>query len=881
MVLFFPILLIAQIHENDRNTEKQQAAQKSEFYRTLLLGTQQITPNQEDYDVKYYGLDLTPDPQTALLEGKTEIIVQVTGQNLDHIEFNFWDGMTINDIYLTASPGLPLEYTRSDDILSITLGSTFTQGEQIGITIEYSGYPQNSVYGSFGFGTHLGKDFIGTFNQPYGARAWWPCKDFPIDKADSIDIRVTVPNNLIVASNGVLRNQTNSGDLTTYWWHHGYPIATYLVSLAIYPYFVWSDIYLSDQGTQMPISFYTFTDTNNAEPSYLVPNYKKTRSMIEFFASIFGEYPFLDEKYGHAEWTLSFGMEHQTLTSMGNPTERRVAHELAHMWWGDMITCRTYHHIWLNEGFARYAESLWFAHSEFVASVSEYQLDYHSYKGAGTIYVEDPFTEDIFDIELSYNKASWVLHMLRHAVDDSVFFNILNAYHFSSDHQHSTATTEDFQLICEQVSGLNLDKFFQQWIYGEYFPSYSSAWLYEPVDGGYNLKVEIKQLQSNTDLFWMPIDVNVTTTNGSSVFVARDSLQTQSFQFFIEDRPLSIELDKDDWILKDATIHIKAPYIQQIMFDDPYQVPGSGNLQIFCETFNPDSHDIEISAMIESFDRSISDSILLYDDGSHGDGTADDGIFGGSWLVPQGELFYKMHMFTRSLDSSYINYQHEISNFASVGPVSLVAFSSADGDSVTSPGADFLIKLELQNYSGSVTIPNITAELVASDTCINQIIHDRVNYGILAPGESAMTEGVYALRINPKCPAPHKTNVDILIKSDGRLFWKDRLQFDIVSSVEKDPVLPLKYVLHQNYPNPFNPKTVISWQLAVGSYVELSVYNVLGEEVANLVAEQQKAGYHRIEWDASGFASGVYYYRLSAESKAHSVVKAKKLVLLR
>ena len=184
--------------------------------------------------------------------------------------------------------------------------------------------------------------------------------------------------------------------------------------------------------------------------------------MITFFASIFGEYPFINEKYGHAEWTRSFGMEHQTITSMGNPTERRVAHELAHMWWGDMITCRTFHHIWLNEGFARYAESLWFAHSGLSSSASAYQVEYHTYKGPGTIYVEDPQTEDIFDIELSYNKASWVLHMLRHVVGDSVFFDILKTYHTSPGHQHNIADTEDFQKICEKVSGLKLEKFFQQ-----------------------------------------------------------------------------------------------------------------------------------------------------------------------------------------------------------------------------------------------------------------------------------------------------------------------------------------------------------------------------------------------------------------------------------
>jgi len=852
---------------------------KSDFYRQLILNSKQVTPNQNNYDVRYYSLDLIPDPQTAHLSGETEIIIRITSPSLEQVELNFWDGMTIQDIFFTSSPESKLTYTLNDDILAVDLDSTLVQDEQASITIRYSGYPENSGYGSFGFEIYNGKDFIGTFNQPIGARGWFPCKDFPFDKADSIDIRVTVRNDLIVASNGVLKSKITNGPLTTYWWHHGYPIVTYLVSLAIYPYFVWSDTYISVQGQEMPIEFYTFADTNSASPSYLVPNYKKTRSMIEFFASIFGEYPFIDEKYGHAEWTLSFGMEHQTITSMGNPTERRVAHELAHMWWGDMITCRTFHHIWLNEGFARYAESLWFAYTGFSPSASAYQMEYHTHKGEGTIYVEDPVNDDIFDIELSYNKASWVLHMLRHVVGDSIFFNILKTYHVSPDHHHNTANTEDFQRICEQVSGLKLEKFFQQWIYGEYFPSYSYGWVYEPTEDGYKVKVEIKQLQTNTGIFWMPIDVSIKTEKGTSVSVAWDSLKTQSFEFFSKDRPLEIELDADDWILKDVTTHLMSPYTEKVFFNNPYQLPGSGILRTFCETYNPDGHHLELSAFVESLDKSIIDSIQFSDNGVDDDGIADNGIFGGSWQVPPGELYYKMDMLTHSVDSSYVNYQSNKAYFTTVGPVILTDYITASGDSFTTPGADFLIKFDLQNMSETVTIPNITAELVSSDTCIREILHDKVNYGTLAPGESEQTEGVYALRINPNCPSPHLTTVDVVIKSNGNIFWRDKLQFDIISDIQGvDQNIPEQFALNQNYPNPFNPLTTINYQLPISDFVDLSIYNLLGQKVRTLVSEKQNAGYHKINWNANGFASGVYYYQMRTDA---GFVQTKKLLLLR
>ena len=731
-----------------QDLEKQQAVYKSNFYNKLLNGEQQITVNQQSYDVTYYSLDLIPDPATKLLMGKVEVILSITAQELNYIELDFWDGMVIDSLFLSDSPETQLDYTQINDLLTIDLGQNYSEDQQLKISIVYQGYPEDSGYGSFYF-ANIGKDFIGTYSQPYGARAWWPCKDYPVDKPDSIDIRVTVPNNLIVASNGVLKSKTDDGNFSTYWWHHGYPIATYLVSLAIYPYFVWSDTYVSESGQEMPIMFYTFADTNNATPSYLVPNYKKTRSMIEFFAGIFGEYPFLDEKYGHAQWNLSFGMEHQTLTSMGDPTERRVAHELSHMWWGDMITCRTYNHIWLNEGFARYAESLWFAHSGAAASASAYQVGYHTYKGPGTIYVEDVYNDDIFDIELSYNKPSWVLHMMRHIVGDSSFFEILKTYHYSENHQHKTATTEDFQAICEQIAHMDFNKFYQQWIYGEYFPRYSSAWQYKPVENGYNVKVEIKQIQNNTGLFWMPVDVYTDTKNESFVQVAMDSLEKQSFEFFVSERPFNIELDRNNWILRETTKHMLTPYTDKIQLNNPFQTPGTGVLKISGQAYNPDSVNIGMSVFIENIDASFQDSIGLYDDGSHGDAVAGDKNFSATWPVPPEETYYNLHWLTHNLDSEFITYQESLSRFTTIGPVVLENYITSTNDTITRPGENFLVKLRLKNNSQSHTIENVTADLASKDSCIMEIVQDNPNYGALSPGEVETTVGTYLLKINP------------------------------------------------------------------------------------------------------------------------------------
>ncbi len=546
LFLLFSMPSNAQIPKIDIQAKQRMIEQKAIRYKQMMLCEQQKTANQNDYDIKYYSLNLTPDPITENLSGKVKVVGEVVASSLNHVQLNFWDGMTITDIYLSSSPTTQLNFDRSNDILTIQLGRTYSNGEEFNIEIVYNGQPQNSNYYSFGFDAYDGNPMIWTLSSVFGARAWWPCKDVPSDKPDSMDIRVTVPNNLIVASNGALRETTMNNNYTTYWWHEGYPIATYLVFLAIHPYELHYDDYLYNNNTDtMKIHFYSFPGNYN---QHLDINLR-VKDMIAVFSNLFGEYPFVDEKYGQADFLWSGGMEHQTCTSYGYWSESLFAHEIAHQWWGDMITCDNFHHIWLNEGFASYSEAVWFEHLHPGYTASEYQMDYQLYLGPGTVYVEDPENENIFGKGLSYHKASWVLHMLRHITGDEMFFNILKTYYSAVTHQYGTATTEQFQSICEQVSGINLEKFFHQWIYEEFYPKYAYSWSWTQNGSNYDIQLEIKQLQNN-HIFWMPVDVTITTANGETTYVVWDSLQSQSFQLTVNSEPLGLALDKDNWILK-------------------------------------------------------------------------------------------------------------------------------------------------------------------------------------------------------------------------------------------------------------------------------------------------------------------------------------------
>jgi hypothetical protein len=285
----------------------------------------------------------------------------------------------------------------------------------------------------------------------------------------------------------------------------------------------------------------------------------RVKDMIGAFAARFGPYPFLREKYGEAQSPLGGGMENQTITSLGTFHEYIVAHELAHAWWGDNVTFRDFHHVWLAEGFATYGEAIWAEASGGPAAYHD-MMDGLRFFGPGTVWAPDESDlYRVFNAGLSYNKAAWVLHMLRHVVGDKRFFAAMRAY--GSRYGGATATTEDFRRVVEEVSGMELERFFNEWIYGEYYPQYrSTASAVPAAGGGYDINVLIEQTQS-WQLFWMPVDVTVHMASGARTFVARDSLASQWFSFHVSDMPQSVELDHNGWIL--SPIRAKAADVSQ------------------------------------------------------------------------------------------------------------------------------------------------------------------------------------------------------------------------------------------------------------------------------------------------------------------------------
>lgn len=522
------------------------ARSKATAFERVAARRTAATPNQAKYDVRWYDLDLVFSTSASQVSGSVKTRATVLVGPLSTLDLDLYSNMVVDQV---QAGGVTVTWSRVGDILTVNLNRAYFIGETVEVRVTYHGTP---VPGSFGFQVVNGRNIIWSLSEPYGARTWWPCKDVPEDKADSVTIRYTVPTGMKTASNGMRRDASDNGILATSYWGETYPIATYLVSIASYPYTQTLDWYRPTLTDSMRIEFYNYPESAPGVAAVQA----KVKDMIAAFTPRFGAYPFLQEKYGHAEFPFSGGMEHQTCTSLGAFNEYIVAHELGHQWWGDKVTCRDFHEIWLNEGFATFSEAVW---SESQGGAAAYHQDVHNnmFYGPGSVWVaDDQNSSRIFDSYLSYDKGSLVLHMLRHALGDAVFFDALRQY--GAAYAYGTATTANFRDVCEAVSGRDLDKFFQQWVYGERYPIYFSSWTSAPAGGGFDVTLTLEQRQS-WQLFTMPVDVRIETAGGPQDFVVPDSLASQTFVLHVNAQPLSVEIDPDHWILRQVDRAVTQP----------------------------------------------------------------------------------------------------------------------------------------------------------------------------------------------------------------------------------------------------------------------------------------------------------------------------------
>jgi aminopeptidase N len=547
---------------------------------SLLIKALQEPVLEPNIDVKYYKLDLKISTPNKFLSGNVTMIAQCVTPNLTFVNLDFTNTLSVDSVKMG---NMNVFFIHQSGIISITLDRSYNYGEMVNIDIYYKGVPNSFIGFGMWYTSHSGVPWVFTNAEPYGAKMWWPCKDHPSDKADSVDLLITVDSSYKVGSNGLLISTVINGDGTkTFHWAEKYPISTYLVSLALTNYAEFNNWFKYAPNDSMQILNYVL-------PEHLTqaqPKLAKTVEMLQIYSDLFGLYPFITEKYGTVEWSPSLtGMEHQTMASMSAFDSSYIAHELSHQWFGDMITPANWHHLWLNEGFATYSVGLYLEKKSGIAVLMNYmnQNNLSAKSATGTLYLQDTTNVDnMFDFKRIYAKGASVLHMLRHVLGDSVFFNSLRSYVGDSRFRFGNTTTEDFKEVCETVSGLPLDYFFNEWIYGEKYPQYSYSWEAIPDTSGYLVTIRIQQTTgtNNPEFFTMPVDFRLIGTGLDTTVVVWNNSADQYFSLYISTIPTSVQLDPNNWILHSVTL--------SGIEDEQVEVPTKFKLeQNYPNPFNP------------------------------------------------------------------------------------------------------------------------------------------------------------------------------------------------------------------------------------------------------------------------------------------------------
>ena len=523
---------------------------KFEFEKSAFQQRQTESAASSWFDVTYYGLNLDLSTNPGYLKGDVNIVGICRQDNSQLLTLDLMNTMHIDSVQVN---GQGCSFTQLTSSFDITLDHSYQSGELLSTDVFYEGVPVPTGFGSFEFDSHSGVPWVYSLSEPYGARDWWPCKNGQSDKADSADITVTRDSTYKVASEGVLASVVNhnNGTATTHW-KERYPISSYLISIAITNYTQFSNWFKYSKTDSMEVRNYVLPEDYQSAIAIL----PRVVDMLSIYSSLFGLYPFIKEKYGHAEFR-SGGMEHQTMTSIGTFDENTIAHELAHQWFGDKITCRTWSDLWLHEGFAVYCNALYLE--------KEYGVDSYwnfinlqtgvAISAVGEVGAPDTSTaQSLFKYNLVYGKGASVLHMLRHVLGDTVFFSSLRAYANQPSLQYSTATTKDLETAFENASGRNLNYFFQEWIYGEGFPIYQFAWDWNSAGESSAVAINLKQSagRQNPAFFTMPIDVRILSPGRDTTVSVFNNAQSQSFTINFPVRPTSVLLDPDGWILKVA-----------------------------------------------------------------------------------------------------------------------------------------------------------------------------------------------------------------------------------------------------------------------------------------------------------------------------------------
>ncbi len=531
-----------------------------------LPGDKPHYARDRSFDVQHIKLELSFDLDKRRLFGIASTTLVPLDDGLDHLEL---DALALDIKNVSASNGSSLPYLLSDNKLRIDLGGEKKAGESITVIVQYEASPRRGIYFVGPDEAYPNKPFqIWSQGQDEDSKYWFPCYDFPNEKATS-EIIVTVPSKYFALSNGRLLDITDepATGAKTFHWIQEVPHSAYLITLVVGEY-----VQLKEEVDGVSVEYYV--PPGREEDAYR--SFGNTPDMIKFFSEKIGvEYPY--NKYAQivvADFIFG-GMENTTATTLTDNTlhdarahldfssEPLVAHELAHQWFGDLLTCRDWSHAWLNEGFATYFEALY---EERHKGRDEFLYTMHDI--ADTYLQEDrsryrrPLVtnvygrpSDLFDRHL-YEKGALVLHMLRYVLGDRLFWKAIN--HYTNKYRESNVVTSDLQRSIEEATGRSLDWFFEQWVYKAGYPQYKVEYTWESDSN--TARIAVSQTQATdetTPLFRMPVIIDIIGESSADSFKVEVSEKEQVFHFPLKSKPQLVRFDPDNWVLK--TLEFKRP----------------------------------------------------------------------------------------------------------------------------------------------------------------------------------------------------------------------------------------------------------------------------------------------------------------------------------
>jgi len=531
------------------------------FFQISAISQTSVGAN---YDQKYLRLEFEVDPAVKYIKGAITFYIEITNTT-NLLYFDMGSGISVDSILFRDNK---LQSSKANNVLTVNLPESINAGTKDSLSIYYQGTPAGTGFGSFTSSSHDGVPVMWTLSEPYGAKDWWPCKQVLTDKADSIDIYITHPSQYKAASNGVLVSEIITDGLKTTHWKHRHAITPYLIAIAVTNYAIYSDYVPLGENDSIEVLNYVYPENLN----YAKQHTSDVIPIMQLYNKLFIDYPYKDEKYGHAQFGWGGGMEHQTMSFMGDFNFSLIAHELAHQWFGDYITCGSWKDIWLNEGFATYSDGLTIDNGLTDDSWDYWKknkIDYITSEPGGSVYVNDTTSDNrIFSSRLSYAKGAMVLHMIRGQIGDDAFFAAIKNYLTDPNLINGFAYTKDLQQHFEDESGEDLNAFFEDWIYGQGYPLYTLHWGQNNENVGF-LEIQQTQSHSSVGFFELKVPVKFSGAGQDTILIFDNTMDNQEFAWQLDFKVDQIQLDPDSWIITKSPV---IQYFKTILDDDKFVI---------------------------------------------------------------------------------------------------------------------------------------------------------------------------------------------------------------------------------------------------------------------------------------------------------------------